>query len=114
MKFKTTHQSGVTVIALEGNLMGGPDATTLNGKLHELIDAGKTNVVIDLRGVEFMNSSGLGLLIGGISTMKNAGGSLRFANASEKISGIIAITKLGSLFDMYSSVDAAVAAIKHS
>jgi anti-sigma B factor antagonist len=94
--------------------MGGPDASTLNGKLHELIDAGKTNVVIDLRGVEFMNSSGLGLLIGGISTMKNAGGSLRFANASEKIAGIITITKLGSLFDMYDSVDAAVAAIKHS
>jgi anti-sigma B factor antagonist len=114
MKFKTTQQTGVTVIALQGNLMGGPDATVLNGKLHELIEARKTNVVIDLKGVEFMNSSGLGLLIGGVSTMRNAGGSLRFANASEKISGLITITKLGALFDMYPSVDAAVAAIKRS
>ena len=114
MKFKTTHQGGVTVIALEGNLMGGPDATMLNGKLHELIDAGRKHAVIDLKGVEFMNSSGLGLLIGGVSTMKNAGGSLRFANASEKIAGLISITKLGSLFAMYPSVDEAVAAIKQS
>jgi anti-sigma B factor antagonist len=114
VKFKTMHQGGVTVIVLQGNLMGGPDATALNGKLHELIDAGKTSVVIDLAGVEFMNSSGLGLLIGGVSTMRGAGGSLRLANASEKIAGLITITKLGSLFDMYPSVDAAVAAIKQS
>ncbi len=74
MKFKTTQSGPVTVIQLQGNLMGGPDASTLNNKLHELVEAGKKHVVIDLHGVQFMNSSGLGLLIGGASTMKNAGG----------------------------------------
>ena len=114
MKFKTSQHSGVTVIALQGNLMGGPDAASLNGMLHELIDAHKTNVVIDLKGVEFMTSSGLGLLIGGISTMKAAGGSLRFANASAKITTLISITKLGSLFDVYQSVNEAVASVRPS
>jgi anti-sigma B factor antagonist len=112
MDFKATQQGGVTIITLGGNLMGGPDASTINGKLHELIGAGKKFVVIDLKKVEFMNSSGLGLLIGGVSTMKNAGGALKFANASEKIAGLITLAKLGPLFDLYPSVESAVASMK--
>lgn len=112
MKFKTTQSGSVTVIELQGNLMGGPDASTLNNKLHELVEAGKKHVVIDLHGVQFMNSSGLGLLIGGASTMKNAGGSLKLANASEKITALIKITKLSALFESYPSVEAAVESVQ--
>lgn len=112
MKSKTTQHGSVTVIALQGNLMGGPDASSLNSQLHELVEAGNKQVVIDMRGVEFMNSSGLGLLIGGVSAMKSAGGALKLANTSEKIAGLIKITKLSSLFETYPSVDAAVASFK--
>ena len=112
MKFTTAQQGNVTVIELEGNLMGGPDASTLNNKLHELVEAGKKQVVIDMTGVQFMNSSGLGLLIGGVSTMKNAGGGLKLANASEKISALFKITKLSSVFDSYPTVEAAVDSFK--
>jgi anti-sigma B factor antagonist len=112
MKFKTTQSGPATVIELQGNLMGGPDASTLNNKLHELVEAGKKHVVIDLGKVQFMNSSGLGLLIGGASTMKNAGGSLKLANASEKITALIKITKLSGLFESYPSVEAAVESVK--
>ena len=114
MKLKTSQHGGVTIIALQGNLMGGPDASSINSKLHELVEAGKKHVVIDLKAVEFVNSSGLSLLIGGVSTMKTAGGSLIFANASEKIAGLITITKLDQLFKLYPSVDVAVASIKKS
>lgn len=112
MKFTTTQLNGISVITLEGNLLGGPDASTLNGKLHELVDGGKKHVVIDLKKVGFINSSGLGLLIGGITTMRNAGGSLLFANASEKITGLITIAKLSTLFSFHPSVEEAVASIK--
>jgi anti-sigma B factor antagonist len=112
MKFKSTQHGGITVVALEGNLMGGPDASSLNGRLHELVAAGKKYVVIDLKEVEFVNSSGLGLLIGAITTMKNAGGALKFANVSEKIAGLITISKLGGLFNLYPSVEEAVASMK--
>ncbi len=112
MKFKTTQSGPATVIELQGNLMGGPDASTLNNKLHELVEGGKKHIIIDLRGVQFMNSSGLGLLIGGASTMKNAGGSLKLANASEKIMALIKITKLSALFESYPSVEAAVESVK--
>jgi len=113
MKYTMSQSGAVTVIHLDGNLMGGPDATTLNGKLHELVDAGTKRVVLDLKGVEFINSSGLGLLIGGASLMKNAGGALKLANTSEKISALIKITRLGPIFDTYVSVQEAVQSFKN-
>lgn len=112
MKLTTSTLKDVTVIHLQGNLMGGPDATLLNTKFHELVEAGKKQIVIDLHGVEFMNSSGLGLLIGGVSALKNAGGSLKLANASQKIIALIKITRLSALFESYPSVEAAVESVK--
>ncbi len=112
MKFKTVQHGNVTVIEVAGNLMGGPDAATLNTKLHELIEAGKKQVVVDLSGVEFMNSSGLGLLIGSLTAMKNAGGTLKLANTSEKIAAVIKITKLTPIFESYRSVQEAVTSFK--
>jgi len=112
MKLKTSAQGPVTVFHLDGNLMGGPDATALNSKLHELVEKGKTQVVIDLKKVEFMNSSGLGLLIGGASLMKNAGGGLKLASVSAKIMTLIKIARLGSVFESFENVSEAVAAFK--
>jgi anti-sigma B factor antagonist len=109
MKFKVAQQGSVTVISIEGSVMGGPDASSLNSQLHELLTAGKKHVVLDLAGVEFMNSSGLGMLIGGASTLKNAGGRLALARASEKIVALIKITRLSPIFDQYESVKDAVA-----
>ena len=112
MKFKVAQQGGVTVISLQGSLMGGPDAASLNTQLHELLAANKKYVVLDLAGIEFMNSSGLGMLIGGASTLKNAGGKLTLANASQKILALIKITKLSPVFEHFDSVKAAVASFR--
>jgi len=112
MKFKTSVQGTVTVFHLDGNLMGGPDATTLNGKLHELVENGKKQVVIDLKNVEFMNSSGLGLLIGGASLMKNSGGGLKLACVSEKIMTLIKIARLGPVFETHATIAEAIAGFK--
>jgi anti-sigma B factor antagonist len=89
--------------------MGGPDATALNSTIHELVGKGNARVVLDLRDVQFMNSSGLGILIGGASTLKTAGGGLALAGASEKILALIMITRLGKVLATYPTVDAAVA-----
>ena len=112
MKFKTTQQGSVTVIELEGNLMGGPDAAMLNNKLHELVEDGKTRVVVDMGEVQFINSTGLGLLIGGVTTMRNAGGGLKLARTSDKIAGLIKIAKLQPVFEIHSSVQDAAASFK--
>jgi anti-anti-sigma factor len=112
MNVTITQQEDVTIIALEGNLMGGPDATSLNSQIHELIEQGSTRIVIDLAGVDFMNSSGLGLLLGTTSAVRNAGGALSIANASAKVETIIKIAKLGSVLETHPSLDEAIARLK--
>jgi anti-sigma B factor antagonist len=112
MKLKTKEANGITVIELKGNVMGGPDATALNDELHKLIEQKKTKVVIDLHEVKFMNSSGLGMLIGSLTTMRNAGGDLKIARASEKIESLLIVTKLVTVFDHQESVEKAVASFK--
>ncbi|MCH2450144.1 MAG: STAS domain-containing protein [Gracilimonas sp.] len=107
MSFNTSERYNSVVIEFKGNVMGGPDAVSLNEKLHELIDAGKTNVVVDLGKVKFMNSSGLGMLIGGLTTMRKAGGDLRIANATDKIESLLIVTKLITVFKHFKSVDEA-------
>ena len=107
MKFATKESAGVTVITLEGNVLGGPDATELNNTLHKLIDA-KKKIVVDLKGVSTMNSSGLGMLIGGVTTMRNVKGDLKLAGASEKILKLLQVTKLLSVFEHFDTVKKAV------
>jgi anti-sigma B factor antagonist len=109
MSFNLSEQYNCVVLEFKGKVMGGPDAAKLNEQLHELIDEAKKNVVVDLSRVNFMNSSGLGMLIGGLTTMRNAGGDLRICNASKKIESLLMVTKLITVFDHYKTLDEAVA-----
>jgi len=108
MKIKTIEKYEAVVLELKGNVMGGDDTKEFNEVLHKLIDTGKIRVVIDLGGVKFMNSSGLGMLIGGLTTMKKAEGHLKLANVTEKIESLLIITKLIKIFESFDSVDEAV------
>lgn len=104
--------SNTVVLELSGKIMGGPDASLLNDKLHELIDKGQTKIIADIGGVEWMNSSGLGILISGLTTMRNNGGELKLANVTERIQSLLMITKLLTVFETYESVDQAIASFK--
>ncbi|NJD23110.1 MAG: STAS domain-containing protein [Melioribacter sp.] len=112
MKVKTIEKYGAVVIELKGNVMGGPEAQEFSDTLHKLIDDNKKNVIVDLAETKFMNSSGLGMLISGYTTMKNGGGSMKLANATEKIESLLVITKLISVFEHYTSVEDAVNSFK--
>lgn len=96
-------------MALEGSVLGGPDATALNNELHKLVDKRKKKVVVDMSGVQSMNSSGLAMLIEGMKTMKDAKGDLKIAAATEKIQSLMAMTKLTTIFELYPTVKKAVA-----
>ena len=109
MTLKEKEQDGVIILELSGKIMGGPDATLLNEKLHQLIDNGKSKVVADLAKVNWMNSSGLGILIGGLTTMRNNKGDLKLANVTERIQSLLIITKLITVFETYDSTDKAIA-----
>ena len=107
MEISIHEEDGTAIITLLGNVVGGPDALQLNEKLHELVDRGINRVIVDLSGVIFMNSSGLGMLIGGLTAMRTAGGDMKIVKASAKIETLLAVAKLQSLFPNYSSIEQA-------
>ena len=108
MKTKVSERYEAVVIELKGNVMGGEDTKEFNDLLHKLIDEGKKNIVVDLSDVKFMNSSGLGMMIGGLTTMKKAGGNLKLARVTEKIESLLIITKLITIFEFFDNVDDAI------
>ena len=65
-------------------------------------------MVIDLSKVKWMNSSGLGILIGCMTTLKNAGGELKLAAVTEKVQSLFMITKLVTIFDTEDDVEIAI------
>ncbi|MCB0729516.1 MAG: STAS domain-containing protein [Ignavibacteriae bacterium] len=108
MRIKTSEKYSAVVVELKGNVIGGPESEEFSKLLHGFIDEGKKNIIVDLGSVKFMNSSGLGMLISGFTTVKNGGGSLKLANATEKINSLLVITKLITIFENFNSVDEAV------
>lgn len=112
MNLKEQQAGDVVVLEISGKLLGGPDAVSLNEKIHELVDANKTRVVVNLKSMEYMNSTGLGILIGGLTTLRNHEGDLKLAVVPERIQNLLKMTKLNAIFDQYSAVDKAVASFK--
>lgn len=112
MKIKTIEKYGAVVIELKGNAMGGDDTKEFNELLHKLIEEDKLNIVVDLSEIKFMNSSGLGMLISGLTTMKKANGNLKLAAVTEKIQSLLVITKLITIFENYETAEAAVESFK--
>ena len=108
MKLKHHEQYNAVVIELKGNVMGGDDTKEFNELLHKLLDEGKKNIIVDLSEVKFMNSSGLGMLIGGLTTIKKGEGSMKLARTTEKIESLLVITKLSQIFESFESVEEAV------
>jgi len=84
--------------------MGGPDAKKFRSTLKELINEGTANVVVDLSSVNFMNSSVLGILIGGLTTIRNADGDLRICNAMDRIESMLMVSQLNRVFELYSTL----------
>jgi len=108
MNYSMNESYNAVVITLKGNVIGGPDGASIHNTLHELREKGKVNVVVDLGKTKFMNSSGLGMMISGLTTMRNAGGDLRLANVADRIQSLLVITKLITVFKHYDSVEDAI------
>lgn len=107
MKYDVSERYNCVVITFKGNLMGGPDAEEFREKLHEFIEQDKKEIIVDLGKVKFINSSGLGILIAGLTTMKNAGGELVICQADKKIESLLMVTQLIKVFNHFRTLDEA-------
>ena len=109
MDIQTSDRDGVAVFSLDGDALGGPDGSALHDALHQARGDGALRAVVDLGGVRHMNSSGLGMLIGALTTARNTGGDLRLAAVGERIGTLLDVTQLSGVFQSFDTVDDAVA-----
>jgi anti-sigma B factor antagonist len=105
---KTTGE--VTIITVKGDItlnQGGD--VLLKDKVQSLLQQGKTKLVLDLGGVSYVDSAGLGQLVQIHATTKSKGGSLRIANVTKRLKDLLVVTKLVTVFDSYDSEAEALA-----
>jgi anti-sigma B factor antagonist len=112
MQIKEKVENNVAILSLKGDLLGEPDTTTIREKIHSLCSDQVKQVVLDLGGVNYMNSSGLGTLIAALTTVRNSGGDLRLARVEGKVQNLFVMTQLVKVFDTYETVDRALASFK--
>ncbi|MCK4893997.1 MAG: anti-sigma factor antagonist [Calditrichae bacterium] len=108
MKISEKQVDDVIVLDLQGSLMGGPEAVSLNDAINRFLDQQSLKLVINLSSVERVNSSGLGILIKALTTFKTNGGELKLAHVNENMENLLAITKLNTILESYDTEDAAV------
>jgi len=110
LKITQREVGNAVVLDLNGKLTGGPDAETFREVFKSLIDRGKKNIVVNLEKVSWINSTGLGILISGYTSVRRGGGDLVIMHASDRIESILYVTKLNLLFKSYESEESALTA----
>src|SRR5919106_3111550 len=91
----------VTILDLSGEVRIGEGAIALRDSIRKLADEGKKKVLLNLAGVKYMDSSGVGELIANYTTIRRQGGQLKLLNLTDRIQNILVITKLLTVFDSY-------------
>ena len=111
MKIKQNPQDNVMVLELSGKIMGGPDFDKFKDEIGNLVEGGYKNVILDMSGVPWINSTGLGILITGYHSVKAADGVMKICSVKERVLSIFYISQLQNIFDVYATRDEALAAI---
>ena len=98
---KERQAGDVTILDLSGDVRIGEGAISLRDSIRNLADQGKKKVLLNLAGVKYMDSTGVGELIANYTTISRQGGQLKLLSLTEKIQNLLVITKLLTVFDAY-------------
>ena len=98
---KERQAGDVTILDLSGEVRIGEGAVALRDSIRNLADQGNTKVLLNLAGVKYMDSTGVGELIANYTTITRQGGQLKLLSLTEKIQNLLVITKLLTVFDAY-------------
>lgn len=110
--YTTSHQGGITVFKLEGEIIDKGQTTGLMEQIDKLLSSGKKSIVLDLGGLRYMNSSGLNVLVNILTKTRNAGGEVLVCHLSEKVRSLLVVTKLDTIFHILPSVEEAIKKLK--
>jgi len=94
-------REGVVILDLKGRLVVGEAASRLRDDILALASAGQTRVILNLRAVDFIDSTGLGAMVICFTTLKKAGGALKLCNLAEREIELLVLTKLTSVFELF-------------
>lgn len=110
MPFKDREQDDAVIFEITGKFLGSIDGPSFRRTLQGYKESGVKKIVIDLSKADLMDSSGIGEMIAGLTSMRNAGGDVRLAALRKRIRNVFLMTRLlGSVFQDYETVDEALA-----
>ncbi len=113
MKFKDKIEDGIGILTLKGKLMGYPETDELHDEMKSFLGQKVDKIVIDLNGVSWINSMGIGALMHCLTTIRNAEGDLRLARMGEKARSVFVISQLISIFKIFETVEEAIESFKN-
>ena len=108
LNISTREVKGITVIDIEGRIALGDSSAKLHQALKGLVEDGKKQVLINLAKVTGIDSSGLGTLVAGYTTIERAGGQLKLENLSDRALELMTITKLFTVFEIFDDENTAI------
>ena len=91
----------VTILDMEGKITIGEGSVAVRSAIRRLLEEGKKKILLNLAGVGYVDSSGIGELVSSYTTINREGGQLKLLNLTQKIQDLLAITKLLTVFDTY-------------
>ena len=98
----------VTILVLTGQMLLDDGDLAFRKRIHELIERGSTKVVVDLGGVSYIDSSGVGMLAAKLKTLKEHGGNMKLLNLTRRSESLLGMLKLLIAFETFQDEGAAV------
>lgn len=108
-KITTRVRDGVTIVDVVGGLGIGEGTPGLHDAVRQALDGGATRIVLNLGGVDFINSSGINVLASSHTAVSSRGGKLKLVSLQPKVRDVLAITRLATVFEVDDTEDEAVA-----
>lgn len=109
MKLGFQEKDGITVLKPVSTFLGGYDAGELDEELNSLLNKGKVKIVLDLSRTDWMNSSGLCLLVHYLKKFRDKGGCIKLACLTGNVKKILIVAKLTTIFELFDDVESASA-----
>lgn len=110
LRIKEEATQGVTVLKLRGRIALGSGSEILRGKLKEMVDAGHKKLILDLRGVTYIDSAGLGALVSSYSTVRQQGIDIKLLSLKREFRDLLQITRPAIVLEAYDSWESALEA----
>jgi anti-sigma B factor antagonist len=100
LSIDTREVSHVTVLDVRGRIVLGDEIHQLRDAVRALVADGKKKIILNLAEVDYIDSSGVGELVGSFTTVRNSGGELKLLNLTQKVHDVLHVTKLYTVFDI--------------